>query len=258
MSDAAEPALSRRRLFEYHWRKRRRSGRLSGDDLARIRRGIAIPRSDQARRRPQGSLGHRSWRRARRNDDGDRARARRLQSERAGVQRTPGRAELEPPGAATSTRSSAAPRKSASSTPASISIPGLVHPLPSLRDPGLLPPFRPSARALHPAQPQRLFAFRQRVRRQAAAHSRHQGRLRWRRRGASRQGCKKRRAGRRGVDGRSSNPARSVAVAGRARQGLPLSDGRGFSGSSRLWRSIPAAVSARRRWRASRLGCTIS
>ena len=58
----------------------------------------------------------------------------------------------------------------------------MAHSLPSLRDPGLLPPFRSDTRAVHPAQSQRLSAFRQRVRRQAAAHSGHQGRFRRRRR----------------------------------------------------------------------------
>ena len=56
--------------------------------------------------------------------------------------------------------------------------PGTVaHSLSSSRDPGLLPPVRRRARALHPAQSQRLSAFLERVRRQAAAHPGHQGRF---------------------------------------------------------------------------------
>ncbi len=74
--------------------------------------------------------------------------------------------------------------------------------------------------------------------RQAAAHSGHQGRFRRRRRRAPCQGDEERSARRRGVDGGSGNPARGAAIIGRARQGLPLPDGRGFSGSSRLCQAL--------------------
>ncbi len=110
----------------------------------------------------------------------------------------------------------------------------VAHSLSSLCDSRLLPPLRRRARALHPAQSQRLFAFRRCVRRQAAAHPRHQGRFRRRRRRASRQGDEKGRARRCGVEGGSGDPARGAALAWRARQGLPLPGGRGFGGSSRL------------------------
>ncbi len=110
----------------------------------------------------------------------------------------------------------------------------MAHSLSPLRDPGLLPPFRGDARAFHPAQSQRLSAFGQCVRRQAAAHSRDQGGFRRRRRRAPGQGDAERGARRCGVDGGSGNPARGAAVAGRARQGLPLPGRRGFSGSSGL------------------------
>ena len=49
---------------------------------------------------------------------------------------------------------------------------------------------------------------------------------------------KKGRARRRGVDGGSGNPARGAAVARRARQGLPLSGRRQFSGSSGLCEAL--------------------
>ena len=110
----------------------------------------------------------------------------------------------------------------------------VAHPLSPLCDPRLLPPLRGHARALHPAQSQRLFPFPRRVRRQAAAHPRDQGRLRRRRRRAPGQGDEKGRARRCGVEGGSGDPARGAAVAWRARPGLPLPGWRGFGAASGL------------------------
>ena len=104
----------------------------------------------------------------------------------------------------------------------------VAHPLPPLRHPRLLPPLRGRARAFHPAQPQRLFPLRRRLWRQAAAHPRHQGRLRRRRRRAPGQSHEKGRARRCGVEGGSGNPAGIAARARRSRPGLPLPGWRGF------------------------------
>ena len=98
----------------------------------------------------------------------------------------------------------------------------VADPLPPPRDPRLLPQVRRRARALHPAQPQRLFALGERVRRQAAAHPRGQGRFRRRRLRASRQGGEEGRARRRDLEGGPGNPARGAARARRARQGFSL------------------------------------
>ena len=138
----APPALSRRRLIEIIGASV--GGAAAYQAMTRLGHAeeSPLPRSDQARRRSQGRLGHRSRRRARRNDDGDRARARRLQSERARIQRTSGRAELEPPGRR---RLHGARRRDAKvrvrRRPLSQSR-AMAHSLSSLRDPGLLPPFR--------------------------------------------------------------------------------------------------------------------
>ena len=122
-----------------------------------------------------------------------------------------GRAELDDPGRRRRTRARRRDTKMRV-RPRPLSQSGAVaHSLSSLCDPGLLPPLRRRARAVHPAQSQRLSAFRRRVRRQAAAHPRDQGRLRRRRRRASRQGHEKGRARRCGVDGGSGNPARGAA-----------------------------------------------
>ena len=181
----------------------------------------------------------------------------RLRRERARVQPPSGRTELDD---SRRRRLHRTRRSNASMRvrPRPLSQSGAVaDSLSSLRNPGLLPPLRGRARALHPAQPQRLFAFRQCVRRQAAAHPRHQGRFRRRRRRAPRQGDEKGRARRHGVDRGSADPARGAAVAGRARQGLPLSGRRGFGGPSGLCRSIREAALARSRSTATRSGCTI-
>ena len=116
--------------------------------------------------------------------------------------------------------------------------------LSSLCDSRLLPPLWRRARAVHPAQSQRLFPFRQRLRRQAAAHPRDQGRFRWRRRGARGQGDAKGRAGQFGVEGGSGNSARGAALARRARQGLPLQGRRRLGRASGL-----CERSGRRSWR---------
>ena len=117
--------------------------------------------------------------------------------------------------------------------------------------------FGVDARALHPAQSQRLFAFRQCVRGQAAAHPRHQGRFRRRRRRAP--------WPRRRRKGRSTTRCRR-----RIRQSCSRRCGRwarstrtSATGPARIQRligatrSTPEAVSARSRSRASRSGCTI-
>ena len=98
----------------------------------------------------------------------------------------------------------------------------VANPLPPPRHPRLLPQVRRRARALHPAQSQRLSALGERVRRKAAAHPRGQGRFRRRRVRASRQGGQERRARRGGLEGRPGNPARGVAGSGRPRQGISL------------------------------------
>ncbi len=262
--DGTRPNDERRRLADFqpakivrdHRRERRRRGGLPGDDPSWPCGGIALPGSDQARRRSQGRLGRHSGRGPRRHDRGDRTRARRLSCERARIQFPSGRTQLDD---SRRRRSDRARRRDAKMRirPRPLSQSGAVaHPLPSLRDPRLLPPLRSRARALHPAQPQRLFSLRRRVRRQAAAHPRDQGRLRRRRRRASRQGCEKRRARRCGVEGGSGNPARIAARARRARSRFPLPGGRGFGEASGAMRNFREAASARRQFPASRSGST--
>ena len=106
--------------------------------------------------------------------------------------------------------------------------------VPPPRRPRLLSEVRRCARALHPAQPQRLSALRDRVRRKAAAHPRGQGRFRGRRLGASGQGRQEGRARRFGVEGGPGNPGRGVAGPRRPRQGLSLPGGRRLGRISRL------------------------
>ena len=87
----------------------------------------------------------------------------------------------------------------------------VAHSLPPPRAARLLPPLRRRARAVHPAQPQRLLHSADGLRRQAAAHPRDQGRFRRRRRRAPGQGDAQGRAGRGGDEGGPGNPARGAA-----------------------------------------------
>ena len=120
---------------------------------------------------------------------------------------------------------------------------------------GLLQAARRRARAVHPAQSQRAAARLQCVRRQAAAHPRHQDRFSGPRVGIARQGDAARQARRSGVGRRQGDPAAGVAVVGRAGQELCLQGQPDLGGLSRLRQGRPAAVSARRRLPASRSSC---
>ena len=254
----ATPALSRRQIVRDHRRERRRSGRLPGDDPPWTRGGIVISRPDQARRRSQGRLGHRSRRRARRNDRGDRARARRLQSERARIQFAPGRAELEPPGRR---RLHGARRRDAKMRVRP-------RPLSQSRAHGAFPTIitrswiiaavsgsrsNPSSSSITTpiCIPTNAFDGKpQRIREIKADFDGGVAELLAK---ATQKGA---------LDDAVStedqrNPARGGAVAGRARQELPLPGRRGFSGSSRL-----CQASRRRTWRGADRGradraCTI-
>ena len=116
--------------------------------------------------------------------------------------------------------------------------------------------FGVDARAVHPAQSQRLSALRRCIRWQATAHPGHQGRFRRRRRRAPGQGDAKGRARRRGVDRRIRRSC-SRRCGRWARSTRTSATGpatiRRLIGAMR---SIREEASARSRSRASRSGCT--
>ena len=214
-------------------RDRRRLGGLPGHDPARFRVGIAVPGPDQARGRSERGFGRHFGRGPRRNDGGDRTRARGISRQRPRVQPPSGRTQLDAQGRRRLYRTRRGdPDLRVRSRPLHQSG-TLAHSLSSSRDLGLLPPVRGHARAFHPAQSQRVPAFFDRVRRQAAAHSGRQGRFLRRRLRAPGQGDPERGARRRGVDGRSRDSARGAEVPRRTRQGLPLQSGRRFGLSPR-------------------------
>ena len=169
-------------------RERRRGGGLPGHDPAWVRVGIAVPGPDQARWRSERGFGRHFGRRPRRNDGGDRTRARGISRQRPRVQPPSGRTQLDAQRRRRLHRTRRGdPDLRVRSRPLHQS--GTVaDSLSSSRDLGLLPPVRGHARAFHPAQSQRLPAFFDRVRRQAAAHSGRQGRFRRRRLRAPGQG----------------------------------------------------------------------
>ena len=227
---AAEPTCASRA----HRPQRRRDCDAPGDDEPRLRGRIAVPRADQTRGRSERSIRRRPRRGTRGNDGGVRTPASRLPSPGPRIQQPSWRPELD---ASRRRRLYRARRRG----------PGLrirrgpllqsrpvADPLPSPRDPRLLPKIWRRARALHPAQPQRLSAHRQGVRRQAAAHPRGEGRFRRRRVGASGQGRPKGRSRRRRLEGGPGDFARSAAKPRRPRQGVSLPRRRDLGGISRL------------------------
>ena len=106
------------------------------------------------------------------------------------------------------------------------------------------------ARALHPAQPQRLPSCHARVRRQAAADPRHQGGFSGAGVGTARQGDAAGQARRGGLQGGPGNPAAGAAVLGRAGSATTNTTPTWSPPNSAATRAIPAAGSVANRCRA--------
>ena len=217
--------------------------------------GIAVPGPDQARGRSERFFGRHFGRGPRRNDGGDRTRARGISRQRPRVQPPSGRTQLDAQGRRRLYRTRRGdPDLRVRSRPLHQSG-TLAHSLSSSRDLGLLPPVRGHARAFHPAQSQRVPAFFDRVRRQAAAHSGRQGRFLRRRVRALGQGDPERGARRRGVDGRSRDSARGAEVASARSTRTSATRRAKIRPITAATPRTPAAASAPSRSTARRSGC---